>query len=484
MLDFWRHRIKNLALLVLSLVFLPIDTLVILCIDVYSRLLGRKPSHNGARGKKTVLVTGVSMAKGLALARHFRRAGHRVIGADFHALSQGRVSSAIDKFYALPWPAAEEMPDDEDIEDDGYALALLKIVRENKVDIWVSNSDVSAAIQDGLARDMIESQTSAKAIQLSARHVRLLHEKDSFMTLCHKLGLPIPDTQIVSSRSDIIEFFANRGGLKLTPDASTRYLIKPIGVNDIARFDMPLLPLESEEETLRRLDSIPLGSGKFIVQEFIQGFEFCTHALVVRGKVRAFVSCPSSELLMHYKAMDPDTPLSNAMLEFTEKLAASLGETFTGHASFDFLVKAGEDKGEVVVYPIECNPRVHTAVVLFNDTPELVAEYLSVLHDTPSRGPPIVPRHPHKYYWLGQETVERLLYPLYRDFPALPHKTPEFRSFVEHVQHWKDGTFETWDPWPWWWLYHVYWPVQFARYLVWGRWHKVNVSTGKAFQAK
>jgi catechol O-methyltransferase len=45
--------------------------------------------------------------------------------------------------------------------------------------------------------------------------------------------------------------------------------------------------------------------------------------------------------------------------------------------------------------------------------------------------------------------------------------------------------FEVWDPLPFWWLYHVYWPAVF-----WGRacgggsgrWSRVNVSTGKVFE--
>lgn len=492
MLDFLRHRLKNLALLFLSFIFLPIDTIVILAVYLRNRHTRPRVRHDAPSSRKTILVTGVGMAKGLALARQFHRAGHRVIGADFHGLSMGRASAAIDKFFALPSPSKTALESDDDIGDDDYAFALLELVKKEKVDLWVSNSDVSAAMQDALARDMIESQTSAKAVQLSAEHVRLLHEKDSFIAHVRSLGLDVPDTEIVQTRPAIIDFLNKRGGLRMKPGASQRYLLKPVGVNDVARYDMPLLPMASEQETLRRIDQAPVESGSWIMQEFIQGFEFCTHALVVRGRVRSFVACPSADLLMHYKALDAELPLSKAMLRFTEEVAADAGEDFTGHVSFDFLIKSGlgqdAKEDEVKIYPIECNPRVHTAVVLFNDTPGIVDEYLRVL-DPPSQDaerlrPPVIPTRPASYYWIGQDFVERLLYPAYQKFPRLPHRSAEVRSFVNHVQNWKDGTFETWDPWPWWWLHHVYWPVQFARYLVWGRWQKINVSTGKAFQAK
>jgi catechol O-methyltransferase len=48
--------------------------------------------------------------------------------------------------------------------------------------------------------------------------------------------------------------------------------------------------------------------------------------------------------------------------------------------------------------------------------------------------------------------------------------------------NWKDGTFEVWDPWPAFWLYHVYWPVQFVLAVVQGKkWSRLNVSTTKMF---
>lgn len=494
------HTFKNLFLLSLSLVLLPLDTAVISVVYLLNKASPRRGSNNGASAapageKKTVLVTGVSMAKGLALARLFHRRGHRVIGADFHSLSLGQVSAAIDKFYGLPAPKVA--PSDDEIEDDPYVVELLELVRKEGVDLWISCSDVNAAVQDALARDVIEAQTSAKAIQLSLKDVTTLHEKDLFMEHVKSLGLPVPDTQVVNDKASAIDFLNKRGGLRLQPGAK-QYLLKPIGVNDLARFDQPLLPLSTEQETLRRLNRIPFGESgySFILQEFIRGPEFCTHALVVRGRVLAFVACPSASILMHYSPLPAESPLSQAMLAFTKTVAEAGGRDFTGHISFDFLVQesqlADTKNQGIQLYPIECNPRVHTAVVFFNNTPELVDEYLSALQPRSyalvTKDRPLTPQDGLKYYWIGQDLVESFLYPLYQSMPRAPTKGSELdeqmQAFINRVRFWKDGTFEAWDPWPWWWMYHVYWPSQFLQYLVWGRWHKINVSTGKAFQAK
>jgi catechol O-methyltransferase len=490
------HLGKNLFLLWLSVILLPISTALISLIDIYNDTLKKKtwPGRLVEPRPRTVLITGVSMAKGLSLARLFHCRGHRVIGADHNPLSIGRASRALDKFYALPIPAAETAQ--KNGSEDAYTAKLLDIAKWEFIDLWVSVSDVNAAAQDAHARDTIEAQTSAKCVQLSAQDVQTLHEKDSFIRHTKQLGLPVPDTEVVSSHEMATDFLAKRGGLGYA-EGSKRYLIKPLGVDDFGRFDMPILPLATDQETRQRVKSLDFWRcGRFLMQEFIEGDEYCTHALVIRGQVRSFVSCRSSGVLMHYTALPPETPLSRSMLEFTQIQAKAGGENFTGHISFDFLVPAprpgsGEKAGKLQTLPIECNPRVHTATVLFNNTPELVDEYIRIVEppsSTLNDQGPIVPATPCQYYWIGQDLVELVIYPMYQwvfqGSVSFAQVKEGVWGFAQHVLYWKDGTFETWDPWPWWWLYHVYWPAQFLGYIFRGRWHKINVSTGKAFKAQ
>lgn len=533
---------KNLFLLALSLFFLPIDTAIIAALSVQNRIRPSKPQDDvptPPSHRKTILVTGMSMSKGLVMARLFHRKGHRVIGADVHPLAMGRVSASLDKFYVLPAISHSNKgttsPVEEEIEneiDDLYVLKLLDIVKKEDVDLWISVSDVNAAMKDAVARDVIEMHTKAKAVQFGAKDVRNLDEKDAFIEHTRYLGLPVPDSQVVTSRDAVIEFLKKRGGLRLLPGGhGTQYILKPIRVDDFLRNEKVILPLATEQETLRRLDAIPAFQQQqqssaapfphekpsFILQEFIRGREFCTHALVVKGRVRAFTACPSASVLMQYTALPEESPLCRAMLAFTRIMTGAGGSEWTGHVSYDFLVRrrrnvggsassssvGGEkDKDEDVwIYPIECNPRVHTAVVLFNDTPDLVDEYLAILDGdaeqrsvrrrrSTSSNDPVYPKSPSKqYYWVGQDLVERVIYPVFQYLFASGTLTrsqlqASVWEFGQHLRYWKDGTFEAWDPWPWWWLYHVYWPVRFAGFLVWGRWNMINVSTGKAFKTR
>ena len=283
--------------------------------------------------------------------------------------------------------------------------------------------------------------------------------------------------------------------------------MKSIGVDDASRANTAaVLPRRTPSQTYNHVSRLSISkSTPWVLQQYIKGEEYCTHSIVIDGRVKLFVACPSSELLMHYQALPPDSGLSRAMLHFTEQFARRAGPKFTGHLSFDFMVEEKVTEGSVQksIYPIECNPRAHTAVALFSGTKgsvDMVEAYLAALgsplnvvngnteplsadQDTVSVASP--QSTTPGYYWIGHDIVTLVLHPLLRllafkigMWQYIHHVT----TFVNHVLFWRDGTYEVWDPLPWWWLYHVYWPGQFWACLRTGKkWSRVNVSTTKIF---
>lgn len=483
------HLTQNASLLLLSLTFLPLDTFILLLSYLTQVLWLNSPPYRRQRHRRvsafqprTILVTGVGMTKGLTLARLFYEAGHNVIGADFEpsgALVGGRVSKSIRRFYPLTKPSLKQG-------SSRYIQGLLNIVSQEHVDLWVSCSGVASAVEDGEAKEILESRTSCKAVQFDVKTTQMLHEKDSFIAHTQSLGLTIPETHTVTSCEETVTILQHASSDKF-------FIMKPIGVDDLSRADMTLLPRPTAKETTTHVSRLRISkSTPWILQQHISGPEYCTHALVIKGKVKAFVACPSSELLMHYEALPPDSALRRAMLKFTRTFAAHGGEGFTGHLSFDFLVeeKALDSDDEIVLYPIECNPRAHTAVALFNgDAVRMVEAYLSLLGDQTEEKRDVnlvTPTHPKKFYWIGHDLVEFLLFPF---ILSLTLQTPAWQffsglhSFLEHILFWKDGTYELWDPLPWWWLYHAYWPTQFWNSMRTGKkWSRLNVSTTKMFE--
>ncbi|EXJ93450.1 hypothetical protein A1O1_01842 [Capronia coronata CBS 617.96] len=485
------HRLQNLSLLLLSLVFFPLDMFILAISFFIQSTLHNKAtrSRDLARNKpafqrRTVLVTGVGMTKGLAIARLFYQAGHDVIGADFEpdgALVCGRVSKSLRRFYRLGSPDAKN----------GSALyiqSLLDIIAQEKVDLWISCSGVASAVEDGMAKEVVEARTPCKAIQFDVKSTQTLHEKHSFIEYTKSMGLTVPDTHEVTSRAAVEDILRDAPG-------GRKYILKTIGVDDSVRGDMTLLSKDSASETSKYIARLRISfESPWILQQFIKGREYCTHSLVIGGRVKAFVACPSAELLMHYEALPSDSPLSKAMLQFTTEFAAKGGPGFTGHLSFDFMVvDDGDldlDGGSIALYPIECNPRAHTAVALFNGSMKMVDGYLSVLQANTSLkedvSEVITPVQKDSYYWVGHDLVTLLLLPTlsFLTFDkSLSDLVRDYAAFVSHLLTWRDGTYETWDPLPWWWLYHVYWPERFLTCLRAGqKWSRLNVSTTKMFQ--
>ncbi|KAL6251585.1 hypothetical protein RBB50_001795 [Rhinocladiella similis] len=480
------HRLQNASLLLLSLALLPIDTfilfsslLVTLILPSYAGRTRRQFGRSGSNSRR-ILVTGVGMTKGLALARLFHEAGHVVIGADFEpngALVCGRMSRALHRFYRLRRPTTKNG-------SAPYIQSLLEIITAEKIDLWVSCSGVASAVEDGMAKEIVEGRTSCKAIQFDVETTQTLHEKHTFIAHTRDIGLNVPETHEVCSRAKFESILRNA-------PPGRRYIMKTVGVDDVARGDMTLLPKSTPMETSKHIAKLKISAeSPWILQQFIKGKEYCTHSLVVNGQVKAFVACPSAELLMHYEALHPTSALSKAMLDFTKKYAAIGGPAFTGHLSFDFMVEDDEvlDSANITLYPIECNPRAHTAVALFNGTIAMVDGYLSVLEKFPEAqsSHEVRPLRNHNYYWIGHDLVTRIFLPTF-GYLSLQNTFHDlvrnYIDFTTHLLTWKDGTYEIWDPLPWWWLYHVYWPMQFCSSIWTGsKWTRINVSTTKMFQ--
>lgn len=493
---YYTHFGKNVSLLLLSFFTAPISAAIVfisLIIGSLSDATKQVPQQNAfSKDRKTILVTGVSMTKGLAIARSLaQHTPHRIVGADISALSTGRFSRFVAKYYRLDTPHGDDA--------EPYIDSILSVIQKEKVDLWISCSSVVAAVEDGqvvrLARDAAKQNgRTFEAVQFSEDVVEKFHEKDKFIDYIASLDLTIPESYRCTSADEALNILLRAFDSTSRDTLGKKFLAKPIGVDDRARNAMmTLLPFSTPEATETYVKILNISKANpFQLQQFIPGKEYCTHALVIRGHVKAFTSCPSSELLMHYEPLPAYSSLSQKMLKFTEKVAQDGGEAFTGHLSFDFLVDASENASgnEIVLYPIECNPRAHTAVVLFDETPDMAKAYLSIFDDAISdynKSTPVYPRAPTKsYYWFGHDLVDFGILPA---LDALVGKgswsdaVNGFGTLVKHLGYWRDGTWTLADPVPFFVLYHVYWPSKFVASLRSGKaWSRINVSTTKMFE--
>ncbi|KAH9991842.1 hypothetical protein F4779DRAFT_609461 [Xylariaceae sp. FL0662B] len=503
------YTIRCFSLVLLSLLFLPFSflatCLTFLGYNDTSYGKARKETQSTLRDEKrrTVLVTGVGMAKGITLARAFYLSGHRVIGADFETFGipcSGRYSKSLSAFHPIPKPNPKEG-------SEIYIHRLVELIKAEGVELWVSCSGVASAIEDAQAKESIEQHTRCKCIQFDVPTTSALHEKNSFIRECKSRALPVPETHNIESKDEAIRILSDHA----TSNPGEKFILKPIGVDDLNRANMTLLPLSSELKTKAYVSRLSISaSSPWILQQFIPGGEeYCTHALIVRGDVKCFVACPSAEFLMHYKALPRNCALWRAMYAFTADFVerSPRPEAMTGHLSFDFMACDGalqETGFGRNFYAIECNPRAHTAVVLFGQQgpkmEDMVQAYLSAIvvdgETSPSTltsalpngiGPSLVmpPVDIEPRYWIGHDIVSLFVQPALRwSVGSIDsnHFLKDFTALITHFLTWKEGTFETWDPIPALALYHIYWPMAIMSAWWHGRsWSRINVSTTKMF---
>jgi len=423
------------------------------------------------------------MTKGLFLARTMYLGGCEVFGADFSEpgnLPCGRFSSSIQKFFTLKSPKS--------LGPQAYISQVIQIIIFEKIDMWISCSGVATAVEDARLARAIREKTTCKTFQFDEDTIITLDDKLKFMRKTSELQLANIEWCSIGSGeelSSVINYIRNSS-------AEVKFMIKSASVDDTTRGSLPLLSPQNLEMAEQVLLSLDYTEGRqWILQEYIEsGEEYCTQAVLVRGKVRAFTACPSSSVLMHYRPLDVHSILYQKMLNFTQDYATGLGNNPTGHISFDFLVRHtnSEDGFCASIVPIECNPRCHTAVVMFEKLEvQLADRYLEAL-DGADRGDILKPIHHSDFgfYWIAHDVVVLLLASIFDLILANDQSRPsairEILNCVEHLLIWRDPVFLWWDPLPWFVLNHLYWPLKLVM-ASWHRtrWRQLNVSTGKIF---
>ncbi|MGF1535956.1 MAG: ATP-grasp enzyme [Elainellaceae cyanobacterium] len=394
--------LQNLAALALLTIALPLNLAVVLPALVWSKL--RPPRRQDTLNPQRILLTGGKMTKALQLARCFYRAGHSVVLVETHKywLSGHRFSRAVERFYTLPAPERDA---------DGYTNALLEIVQREAIDAFVPVSSPVASYYDAIAGEAMADR--CQVIHGAAETVAMLDDKFRLCQTARSLGLNAPRVFLITTPEQLLNFdFANSGGT---------YLLKSLRYDSVSRLDMTRLPFPEMEEYVKAL---PISeSNPWVMQEFIVGQEYCTHSTVRQGKIRLHCCSMSSPFQVNYAHVDK--PEIEA---WVEKFVGALN--LTGQISFDMIQAA-----DGAVYPIECNPRTHSAITMFYDHPAVAAAYLTD-SDLGVTVAPLPSSRPT--YWLYHE-IWRL---------TGVRSWADFQTRLRTIFTGTDAIFQAWDPLP------------------------------------
>ncbi|CAD6972993.1 unnamed protein product [Tilletia controversa] len=321
---------------------------------------------------RVALVNGGRMQKSLYVLCALARQGYRVVLVEergWGELCATRFSDAVSRFRLVPSGGGQD-----------YVDALVKIAPGERITLFVPCSGAGTTVQDARAAQLMRERLGGGINTLiqDPDLAETLHEKDRFIDLVHDLDLEAPQSQIVRSPEEALNYLrqqeVSKGGV----------LLKVATVlDDAGRADMTTYPLhdartndvdweQTEERVRRRLAFRISNATPFPAQEFIGGpgaSEWCSHVTVWDGELVAFVCCPSNDMLMTYHNAT-ETPIGQQALQWTQEFLRRLRKNprwanarLTGQFSMDFIHQPALDR--LVV--IECNPRVHTAVCLLQD---------------------------------------------------------------------------------------------------------------------
>jgi len=402
--------------------------------------IDQKKADASNQRKHTVMITGAKMTKSLQLARTMAKAGHRVVLVETHKywLTGHAFSNAVSAFHTVPAP--EKNPE-------GYYQGLCRIAKEEGVTEFLPVSSPVASYHDSVAKSYLERipNVECKALTFDAETCRVLDDKYLFCKLAQKLGLRAPEVHHIADRKEILDFdFDAHKGQK--------YIVKSLRYDSVSRLDLTRLPNANMQEFVAKL---PISKGNpWVMQEFIKGKEYCTHSFARNGVLKAYGCSESSPFQVNYSHVNKPK-IYEWVRQFVKKTK------LTGQVSFDFI--EAEDGS---VFPIECNPRTHSAVTMFHDHPSLAQAYVSDKIESP-----IVPLESSRpTYFTGHE-IHRLV-----TASSWMHRF----AIIKRIVCGTDAIFSLDDPMPFLMVYHWHIPLLLLGALQKGKeWLRIDFNIGK-----
>lgn len=451
-------RLKTLRALLIIVSTLPFALVGLLVAQLISGKRVSKHARRDLLSRASVLITGGRMTKALHLARSFRALGWRVVLTDSvkYEYCGPRFSGAVDTFRIHQ--------DLSKVGEIAYLNSLNQIIIQENIDLVVPVSSPKSSLPDAKLQSIVDAEiqkgTKQKATVVFHGTPEQISTVDDKFTFCEKaseLGLPAPNVFRITSYAEVEQFaLANYPGQP--------FIFKSINYNPTARLDNNVFGSGDKEELLAYARSVEISNKKpWVLQTYIEGQEYCTHGTAVNGKLTLFCCCESSAFQVNYAHVHKP-----AIEQWVTTYVAKAG--LTGQYSFDFI----EDR-QGNIFPIECNPRTHSAITTFYNTTKLAESYLAN-EDVPERNTSetfnsIVPEPEAKpTYWLAHE--------LHRIAEPLPGETPIHA--LKRIWNGKEAVYEPFDPKPFFMLHYVHIPYLLLNALLRGsKWKRIDFNIGK-----
>merc|ERR1712048_1123789 len=302
------------------------------------------PSFKAGTPKRQlrVLVTGGKMSKASAVARAVGRDGHKVFTAEIlpYRFCHTRFVSYVSKHYVLPRPT---------VEPEAWEAKIQAIVAEQNIDLIIP------------CTAPVESSAYAHLRERLPGHVRVfafdgetsdkLDNKFTFNQVLVDANLQCPETANMECLDDAVKFFQQK---QAAPDDGKRYIVKPAVYDPKARTEILFLPIPDKERQLEYLKSRNASKDvPYVIQEVLQAPEYGSFAIFNNGALTGFEFFESAASCLVYRRVQDKR--YDQVLELNKGLGKAMN--LTGQLTLDLMHTAAGD-----MVPIECNPRIHSAV--------------------------------------------------------------------------------------------------------------------------
>lgn len=280
--------------------------------------------------KQRILITGARSAVALDLAREFHSTGYEVHTADCSSAFISRWSNAVKQFHHYRSPNADPQGFNEDIIALSSALRPLHIIPTCEEVFHLAKPALRPSIGHLLFAPELEQ-------------LHELHGKHSFIALCTKIGIPAPESHVLTDQDALQDF------------SSGEWVFKPC----YSRFGEEALIAPSPTQLSR---VIPDSLFPWLAQRRIYGQEFSFYAIAQQGKLITIAPYFSNWRLAggaSYAFISAPAQITEKITRIASKIAAATN--LTGQFSCDLIM----DKQEQL-WPIECNPRTTSGLHLLS----------------------------------------------------------------------------------------------------------------------
>lgn len=330
-----------------------------------------------------VLVTGGKMSKASAVARAVGRDGHKVITAEIepYVFCHTRFCTYVIKHYVLPRPA---------VHPNKWLKTMQNIVAENDINLIIP---CTAPVESSCYAHLREHlPPRVRVFAFDGETCDLLDNKFTFNEILVKSGIPCPETALVECLEDAVDFFEGKKENLTHRDTQKRYIVKPAIYDPKARTEIMFLPITDKVKQLMYLRSRNASKAiPYVIQEVLEKPEYGSYAMYNVGKLTAFELFESTASCLVYRQ------LQGEQYKRVLKLHQELGHVMnlTGQLTLDLMHTS---TGNLV--PIECNPRIHSAVCTLEGHPKLGAA-LTDPYFAPTQDSQIAVSKPDTFrYWL------------------------------------------------------------------------------------